>query len=505
MSHPTTAAVDPPPDAADGAQTIRIERTRAFLLTHFGLCGIGLLANAIEIVFGLGQDDLRHIISGSVIAVGTLITIIAWQLWRMRIGLSFLIPGLLMLDTVIIMAQSFQEASMETAWVATPIMLIFMLPIFSDRPRLVWVIAGMQIGLFYLMLYLRAAEILPYQLRTDDIVHDLDFGMFNWLGFTVVVVGSALLAGRTSVDVLNSQRQLDEALKRQEIELARANARIVQQQKLLSVEQLTAGIMHEINNPLTFVRTNLGSLTRDMADLTELLEMYRRYDDRIRDDDPELADEIEDLREDLCLDDPDSALKELLDDARDGVDRVQGIIRDLRVFSRLDEAERKPVELREGIESTLKITRSRFDEKEVQLELACGDLPEIEVFPALFNQVVMNLVQNALDATGPNGRVRISTEETADGQQVIVEDDGPGVPPEILSQIFDPFFTTKTVGEGTGLGLSLSMDIAIKHGGRLEAGRSEDLGGARFTFFVPPANRSSSGGAGVADPVEAGS
>ncbi len=477
------------PEAEDGAQAIRIERTRAFILTHFALCGIGLLSNSIEIAFGLGQNELRHLISTLVICAGTLISVVAWLLWRRRIGLSFLIPGILMLDTVIIMAQIYQEADIETAWVATPIMLIFMLPLFSDRPRLVWLLAAMQIGLFWLMLYLRAAEILPYEMRTDDFIHDLDFGMFNWLGFIVVVVGSAMLAGRTSVDVLNSQRQLDEALKRQEIELARANARIVQQQKLLSVEQLTAGIMHEINNPLTFVRTNLGSLTRDVTDITELLDLYARFDERIGELDPDLADEIEELREELCLDEPDSALKELLDDARDGVDRVQGIIRDLRVFSRLDEAERKPVELREGIESTVKIARTRFDEKNVSLDLRCAELPEIEVFPALFNQVVMNLVQNALDATAHGGRVRISTEQWGDGQRVIVEDDGPGVPPDIANQIFDPFFTTKTVGEGTGLGLSLSMDIATKHRGRIEVDRSPELGGARFTFSVPPSGR----------------
>jgi len=482
------------PEIDAGAEAIRIERTRAFLLTHFGLCGLGLLSNGVEIVFGLGQDELRHLISTIVISIGTLITIVAWVMWRLRIGLSFLIPGILMLDTVIIMAQIYQEADIETAWVATPVMLIFMLPLFSDRPRLVWVLAGLQIGLFYLMLYLRAAEILPYEMRTDDFIHDLDFGMFNWLGFIVVVVGSALLAGRTSVDVLNSQRQLDEALKRQEIELARANARIVQQQKLLSVEQLTAGIMHEINNPLTFVRTNLGSLTRDLSDMTELLEMYSGFDEQIRSADPDLADDIEDLRDELCLDDPDVALKELLDDARDGVDRVQGIIRDLRVFSRLDEAERKPVELREGIESTLKITRHRFMEKDVSVEVNCADLPEIDVFPALFNQVVMNLVQNALDATDSGGRIRITTAGSAQAQQVIVEDDGPGVPQAIISQIFDPFFTTKTVGEGTGLGLSLSVDIATKHGGRIEVERSADLGGARFVFSVPAGRRSSARG-----------
>lgn len=477
----------PPPD--DGEMQIRLQRTRAFLLTHLGLCGLGLINAVIEIAFGLGQDQTRLMVSLGVVGVATVITLIAFGLWRLRVGISLLIPTILLIDSVIMMAQLYQEGDLETAWVAMPIMLIFMLPLFSDRPRLVWVLAVAQIGMFYGLLELRTADIWVYRLRTDDFVHDTDFALFTFAGFVVAVIGSAVLAGRTSVDVLNSQRQLDSALKRQEVELARANARIVQQQKLLSVEQLTAGIVHEINNPLTFVRTNLGSLTRDLKDIMELLSLYGDFDDRIRDEDPDLAEEIAELREELCLDDPDGVLSELLDDARDGVDRVQGIIRDLRVFSRLDEAERKPVHLREGVESTLKILKRQFEERGVEMDVVYADLPEIEVFPALFNQVVMNLVQNAYDAAGAGGRVSIRTAAVDDGQAVIVEDDGPGVPPEIVRQIFDPFFTTKTVGEGTGLGLSLSMDIATKHGGRIEVERSKTLGGARFDFVVPAQGR----------------
>lgn len=477
------------PDTAlledDGASQIRLERTRSFVLTHWALSGLAVLAVSLEWGFGLGQNEKQLKISLIIACTALFVTAVVELLFRRRIGLSYLIPATLFVDTIIMMLQMYQEGDIETGWIATPILLIVMLPLFSDRPRLVWLLAALQIGMMYLFMWLRTNEIWVYSLRTDDFIGDWDNSMFSLVGFTITVVGSAMLAGRTSVDVLNSQRQLDEALKRQERELAIANARIIQQQKLLSVEQLTAGIVHEINNPLTFVRTNLTSLSRDIADILRLLTLYAEVDGHLERIDPDTAEEIRELRDILCLDDPESALTELLNDAGDGVDRVQGIIRDLRIFSRLDEAERKPVRLSEGIESTLKIIRPQLDQRAISIEIVPSDLPQIDIFPALLNQVVMNLLQNAYDAVGQGGRIRVSMGAEADAQYILVEDDGPGVPDEIVAQIFDPFFTTKTVGEGTGLGLSLSMDIVRKHGGRLDVERSETLGGAAFRLRLP--------------------
>ncbi|MCA9538213.1 MAG: HAMP domain-containing histidine kinase [Myxococcales bacterium] len=476
--------VDDPPVTPTTGTGIRGDRTRAFLVTHMIMSAVLTAMLVSETIFHLQADQIRVAFSRGAVGLLVVITLAGWLAFKRGMGLSYIIPVMLSLDSLVTMLQLYQEGDFETAWMAAPAILVFMHPLFSDKPRFVWILASLQVCLFGLLLKLRMGGDLPYRLRTDDIVHDGDFALFTFLGFTAVMVCAALLAGRTSVDVLNSQRQLNDALQRQEKALAKANARIIQQQKQLSVEQLTAGIMHEINNPLTFVQTNLTSLERDVRDLLELLRTYSALDPQIQAVNPEKADEIAVLRDALCIDDPDEVIGELLTDTRDGLDRVQRIIHDLRVFTRLDEAERKSVRLREGIESTVKILERKFAEREIRLEQDLADLPPIEIFAALCNQVILNLLQNALDACSPGGTVRVRTSLSGDMQVIEVEDDGPGVPEAIRQRIFDPFFTTKDVGEGTGLGLSLSMDIIKKHGGEMTVDTGA-LGGALFRISLP--------------------
>jgi two-component system NtrC family sensor kinase len=419
------------------------------------------------------------------VGIPTLYTLVAFWLYRKRIGMSWIIQAILALDSVIVLVQVYQEGGIESPWAATTALLIFMLPLFSERRQDVWWLATLQVTMIVGFLVARSMGWLPYHVRTTDFAHDPTHQLYVGLGFVFFFYAVAILAGRASVDVLNSQRQLVAVLEQQERALQAAQARIVQQEKMLSVGQLTAGIAHEINNPLTFVRTNLTSLERDMGDLVGLLERYQSLDGTLEKVDAEAVAELRALRDDLCLDDPRAMLGELLSDAREGVDRVQRIIHDLRVFSRLDEAERKVVDVREGIESTLKILRHRFEARQTRLVPDLRPVPEIEVYPALLNQVVMNLLQNACDAVPEDrGAIRIST--LGRGADVLIEvaDNGPGVPPEIRDRIFDPFFTTKDVGAGTGLGLSLSYQIVEKHGGRIAIGDAPE-GGALFTVTLP--------------------
>jgi len=467
------------------AEPIRTARVRKFLTIHLVLCVLGLLNAGVETAFGLQPSVHRQVISWLASGIPTAWTLVAFALFRHRRGLPYLIPVVLSLDSVLIMAQIFQEGTYETAWIAMPLVLIIMVPMFSERGRFVWVIAGIQVTLFFGLMYLRSEGIIQYEPRTANPYQDWSFALFSWMGFVVAVVSVAILSGTASVDMLNSQRQLNTALDRRERELQKANARIIQQQKMVTVGQLTAGIAHEINNPLTFVQTNLTSLRRDLVDLLDLLETYEQADEHIERVAPDALARVQALREALCLEDPRGTLTELIDDAGGGLDRVQQIIRDLRIFARLDEAEQKPVDLREGITSTLKILRSRFDELGVKVVEDFEPLPEIEIFPALFNQVIMNLLQNACDAVPQQGgRIRVSTRVRGEGLVVEIADSGPGIPADVRHRIFDPFFTTKDVGEGTGLGLSLSHQIIDRHGGRLEVGEAPE-GGALFTVWLP--------------------
>lgn len=468
-------------------EPIRIRRIRAFLWTHLGLCALAGVVATVENLHGLQATRTDQLINLAVFGLPTLVTGLGWWAFRRRRFLGLLIPAILAFDSLLALGQQFREGDFETPWTGVPILTLVMLPLFSDRARLVWVLAGIQIAGFIGLLYARAEGLLPYRLRTPDLVHDPDHQVFMAIAYVTVVIAAAVLAGRTSVDVLNSQAQLREILERQERELQAAQAVIVQQEKMASVGQLTAGIAHEINNPLTFVRTNLTSLSRDLGDLMDVLALYRQFDGRLRELDPEAAADISARLEDLCMDDPKQELGSLLGDACDGVDRVQEIIRDLRIFSRLDEAELQKVDLREGIASTLKFLQHALDERGVQVVQQLDPIPEVEVYAALLNQVFMNLLQNAADVVpAQTGVIRISTRATDGRLFVEIADNGPGIPPEIRERIFDPFFTTKEVGQGTGLGLSLSLQIVRKHGGALHAADAPE-GGALLTLSLPVA------------------
>ena len=232
------------------------------------------------------------------------------------------------------------------------------------------------------------------------------------------------------------------------------------------------------------MRTNLTNLQRDLHSLMDLLEAYNTHDALIEGAAPASGTEIARRRDALAMDAPRDVMSSLLSDTMGGIDRVQNIIHDLRVFSRLDEAERQPTRLVEGVTSTLKILGKQLSNKEIEVSLNAAEMDPLVAFPALLNQVIMNLLQNAIDAVDVGGTLQIDLTETETHQIIEVSDDGPGVEPDARARIFDPFFTTKDVGQGTGLGLSLSMDIVEKHGGQLSY-IDGPLSGATFRVELP--------------------
>jgi signal transduction histidine kinase len=179
-----------------------------------------------------------------------------------------------------------------------------------------------------------------------------------------------------------------------------------------------------------------------------------------------------------------SNLQEMMARSRDGLKRIQQIVKDLRDFARLDESDLHEVDLNHGVESTVNIIRGRAKDKKVTVELDLSPLPMVACYPAKINQVIMNLLANAIDACGEGGKVTVRTTRLDGAVRVQVIDTGSGIDPAIRARIFDPFFTTKPQGEGTGLGLSISYGIIRDHHGTLDVDSTPGVG-STFHFTIP--------------------
>lgn len=267
-------------------------------------------------------------------------------------------------------------------------------------------------------------------------------------------------------------RQSYSALKELNAKLVNAQNQLLQSEKMASIGQLAAGVAHEINNPIGFVNSNLGTLQRYVDDLLRLVDAYDSGKEEAQKVEQEI--DLDYLREDIAS---------LVKESRDGVGRVKRIVQDLKDFSHVDEAEWQWSDVNKGLESTLNVVWNEVKYKaEVVKEF--GDLPEIYCLPHQLNQVFMNLLINAAQAIEERGVITLRTSRVGDGVRIEIADTGKGIPPELIPRIFEPFFTTKPVGKGTGLGLSLAYGIVEKHKGHIEVA-SEPGEGTAFSLWLP--------------------
>ena len=277
--------------------------------------------------------------------------------------------------------------------------------------------------------------------------------------------------------------QLEQTLAEQNRQLREAQAALVQNEKLASLGQLAAGVAHEVNNPLAYVTNNVSVLREDMQAAMGLLETYRGARASLP---PEVAAEAARQEAEIDLPFIQENYVRQFDKSLEGLKRVRDIVLNLRDFARLDEAEVKEADLNAAIESTVEIIRHEMKKKSLRFETDFGHLPPVLCHPGKINQVFLNLLINAVHACDEGGEIRVWTRAEPGGEGVViaVRDDGKGIAPEHLPRIFDPFFTTKPVGQGSGLGLSVSYGILRDHGGRLEA-ESEVGKGTTFRVRLP--------------------
>lgn len=327
--------------------------------------------------------------------------------------------------------------------------------------------------------------------------------IFNEQGQVIKLLGSMLdITDRHLAQEALRQSETQLELRAKELEamvhkLQHTQSQLIQTERMSGLGQMVAGIAHEVNNPVSFIYGNIVHANSYIEDLVHLVNLYQEYYPQPV---PEIAEEIDAIDLEFLFED----LPKLLKSMKSGAERIREIVRSLRNFSRLDEAEIKPVNIHEGIDSTLLILQNRLRGNEgenggktpsIEVIKEYGDLPPVDCYPGQLNQVFLNIINNAIDALqrkNPPRIIRIHTrvieasevklpadsqqtgEEESTGDRDIewveirIVDNGPGIPEEVRQKMFDPFFTTKPVGTGTGVGLSISYQIVVeKHKGRL--------------------------------------
>lgn len=258
------------------------------------------------------------------------------------------------------------------------------------------------------------------------------------------------------------------ALQESNEHLKRTQTQLVNAEKMASLGQLTAGIAHEINNPINFITSNIQPLRRNISEIVEVMQEYRALT-------PDTAAEklkaLKERERKLGISDSIEELDEIIGSISEGSNRTAEIVRGLRNFSRLDEDDLKESDLHEGLRNTLALLAPQHRDK-VNIRFELGEIPHVECFPGKVNQVFMNILTNAIQATqarpdGATPEVVVSTSSTHDHVTVTIADNGIGMGEEVKARMFDPFFTTKAVGEGTGLGLAIVYGIVQDHFGHI--------------------------------------
>lgn len=298
---------------------------------------------------------------------------------------------------------------------------------------------------------------------------------------------------RRTRELRRHQHHLDQLVEERTAELHASNqklrrtqAQMIQSEKMASIGQLAAGVAHEINNPIGFVNSNLYTIKEYCRQIMELLACYEQLEAGVGEDTadrssiPDLLEKISHCKKSIDYDFVKEELDEVLDESKEGVERVAGIVKDLKDFSHTDSGKIEYADINHGIDSTLNMVWNQL-KYNVTVNKELGELPLVKCDLAKINQVFMNLLVNAGQSIESNGVIDITTRRIGEQVEISIKDNGCGIPSEIINKIYDPFFTTKDVGSGTGLGLNLVYNIIKSHNGTIEVDSEVGIG---TTFTV---------------------
>ncbi len=273
-------------------------------------------------------------------------------------------------------------------------------------------------------------------------------------------------------------------------ELKQSEQQMMQSEKMASLGQLVAGVAHEINTPLGYITSNVEVVKSALKQFGSMLTPIKNISDEARHSEPdkkvisnELRSIIKEYREGEL---PDSMVEveELLEDSAFGLEEISKLVVSLKDFSRAEKSEREETDIHSGLQTTIKICNNAIGERKVVTHFS-DSVPAINAFPAQLNQVFMNILNNAAQATDPkSGTINVETTSNEDSVTIVFSDNGSGMDEETLSKMFDPFFTTKDVNEGTGLGMSISYKIVQNHGGEIDV-KSQINSGTQVTITLP--------------------
>lgn len=319
-----------------------------------------------------------------------------------------------------------------------------------------------------------------------------DFGLFQ----TTILLESLVKERTRELEAaLRENEEINQDLKQKREEqrkliqkLEETQMQLLQSEKLASIGQLAAGVAHEINNPIGFVNSNLGTLRKYVEHLLGLLDAYGETEDFLVAE-SEVKSHIEDVKRAIDIQYLRDDILKLIEESIDGTARVRRIVQDLRDFSRVGEVEWQAADLHAGLDSTINLVWNEIKFK-ADLFKKYGVVPLVECIPSQINQVCMNLLVNAAQAIVGHGTITLCTGCEGELAWISVTDTGVGIPAENLSKIFDPFFTTKPPGKGTGLGLSVAYGIISTHNGRIDVD-SKPGEGTTFTIRLPIHHKSS--------------
>jgi signal transduction histidine kinase len=275
--------------------------------------------------------------------------------------------------------------------------------------------------------------------------------------------------------------QLIDIIQSDNNEKMKLNQQVAQSEKLASLGVLTAGIAHEINNPINFILATVDPLKSDFDSIIDLLNNYikiksgKEYDENLT--------QVEKLKTETHVEEIIDEVNKIINNIKEGAERTANIVKDLKTFARLDEDAMKKSDIQAGLNSTLTLLMHKYG-KRIKVVKEYNPIPLVDCYPGKINQVFMNILANACEAIPDKGEIYVTTKQVDDMVEIHIKDTGLGIDPENVAKIFEPFYTTKDVGQGTGLGLSISYGIINEHHGKIDV-KSEVGAGTEFIIILP--------------------